>query len=203
MKKIISLLLLTLTLGTLQAQNDSRAKNVLDKALAAFNRKGGAEIAFTSSGTQGLSGTICVKGNKFFLQTARMTTWYDGKTQWTYLKDAEEVNITTPSAAQAGQLNPQAWLQSYKKGYSYRYGGLSGNQHKIVLTPGKGQKSDLKSITLWIKNASYTPAKVIITDRNGQSTTIQVTRYTPKSFPESTFRFNAQAYPQAEIIDLR
>ena len=179
MKKIISLLLLTLTLGTLQAQNDSRAKEVLDKALATFNRKGGAEIAFTSSGTQGLSGTICVKGNKFFLQTARMTTWYDGKTQWTYLKD------------------------SYKKGYSYRYGGLSGNQHKIVLTPGKGQKSDLKSITLWIKNASYTPAKVLITDRNGQSTTIQVTRYTPKSFPESTFRFNAQAYPQAEIIDLR
>jgi outer membrane lipoprotein-sorting protein len=203
MNKILTTLLLILATVTAPAQNDSQAKNVLDKALAAFNSKGGAEIAFRTEGTQGFNGTISVKNNKFRLQTPQMITWFDGKTQWTYLKNSEEVNVTTPSASQSSQLNPQTWLQSYRKGYSYKYGGLSNKLHKILLTAPQKQAGNIKSITLWIKSSSYTPAKAIVTDRNGQSVTITVTGYTGKNFSDSYFRFNAKDYPNAEIIDLR
>lgn len=203
MNKIFSILLLLFVASTAQAQSDSQAKDILDKALAAFDRNGGAEIAFKAEGAQRLSGTITVKNNKFLLQTPQMVTWYDGETQWTYLKSSEEVNITTPSASQSSQLNPQTWLQSYRKGYGYKYEGMSNNLHKIVLTAPQQQGGHIKSITLWIKNASYTPEKVVITGQDGQATTIQVTSYTNKSYPDSHFQFQANDYPNAEIIDLR
>ncbi len=202
MKKIILFLFLLTSIGTGFAQKDAQAKKILDKAAAAFGSKGGTEIAFSISGAQSMSGTIKVKSNKFVLYAGNMTTWYNGTTQWTYLKNTQEVNITTPTPSQVSQLNPQAWLYSYKNGYNYQYAGKSSGLHKIVLTPNrKGQP--VKSIALWIKDGNYAPSKVILMQSNGQSSTITVKKCTPAKYPDSLFQFNPKAYPQAEIIDLR
>lgn len=87
MKKFgLLLFILTLSLG-LHAQNAAQAKKILDKTAAVVGRKSGASANFTISGKYGnTSGTIAIKGNKFNARTSQAIVWYDGKTQWTYMK---------------------------------------------------------------------------------------------------------------------
>lgn len=38
-----------------------------------------------------------MKGNKFKIEIPDAITWFDGTTQWVYIKDTDEVNITNPT----------------------------------------------------------------------------------------------------------
>ncbi len=203
MKKLIFILSLLFVSAGAWAQKDAEAKKILDKASAAFAKAGGVEIGFSVKGGQNMSGTLKVKGNKLVLSSGTTTTWYDGKTQWTYMKDTEEVNISNPSPKQLQQINPQVWLNSYKKGFNYKYNGLSGKTYKVTLTP-EASNQGVKSITLIVNSDTYAPSQVIMTTPSGQSSTIVVSSYrTGQNYNESTFRFNPLLYPNAEVIDLR
>ena len=70
MKKTIMLMLATALMSLCaQAQNATKARQVLDKTAAIVGNKGGASANFT------------IKGNKFTATTPEATMWYDGKTQ--------------------------------------------------------------------------------------------------------------------------
>ena len=80
------------------AQNAVEARKVLDKTASVIGRKGGAcaDFKITSKKYGNTSGSIAIKGNKFHASTPQAIVWFDGKTQWTYLKSTDEVNITNP-----------------------------------------------------------------------------------------------------------
>ena len=105
MKRIISLIALIAICAftaTISANaNSNAAKKVLDKAVAKLNIKGGTTASFSITGNKigTQKGSISIKGNKFHASTASAIVWYNGKTQWTYVKKNEEVNVSTPSAA--------------------------------------------------------------------------------------------------------
>ena len=40
-----------------------------------------------------------LSGQKFVVNMGGTITWFDGKTMWSYVKKNEEVNVTTPTAA--------------------------------------------------------------------------------------------------------
>ena len=113
MKRLLNLLalLLLLCLHT----NAQTARQVLDKTAAALSNEGGITASFTIKG--GPSGTISVKGRKFQATTPQGIVWFDGKTQWTYVKQNGEVNISNPTAAELQAINPYNFINLYKKGY--------------------------------------------------------------------------------------
>ena len=88
---IISIWIALLTLPVF-AQQQMQAKVVLDKTAATFEKAGGirAEFnvtVFNKSRMAGQSaGVIELKGEKFVLKTDDGITWFDGKTQWSYLR---------------------------------------------------------------------------------------------------------------------
>ena len=98
------------------------AQQVLDKTAATIGRKGGASASFRlDGGKQGaVSGTIAIKGNKFFANTPQAKVWFDGKTQWAYLTRTDEVNISTPTQAEQMAMNPYTFINIYKSGYNTR-----------------------------------------------------------------------------------
>lgn len=202
MKKIF---LIVLLLGTalLQAvaQQDAKAESILNKMAATYRQAGG--ISLTFGGTQ--RGKLLLKGNKFYLESGGIRTWFDGKTQWSYVAQNEEVNVSTPTPEELQSVNPYALLTSYKKSFNYRYVGSKTRQGKrgqeIVLTPKASQ--DVKSITLNVKE-NGSPVYIAIQLQNGEKQEFQISSYqTGVNLPDATFRFNKQKYPQAEIIDLR
>ena len=57
------------------------------------------------------------QGRKFQATTPQGIVWFDGKTQWTYVKQNGEVNISNPTAAELQAINPYNFINLYKKGY--------------------------------------------------------------------------------------
>lgn len=105
---------------TAMAQNNAaKARAILDKTAKVVGRAGGASASFTmsSASTGTISGTIAVKGRKFNARTQQAIVWFDGKTQWTYMRKNNEVNVSTPTAAQQQMMNPYTFINIYKSGY--------------------------------------------------------------------------------------
>jgi outer membrane lipoprotein-sorting protein len=162
----------------------------------------GAGIRAAFRGTQ--SGTIIMDGEKFHLDCNEIKTWFDGKTQWSYVEENEEVNITEPTQDELMAINPYLLFQSYDKGYGYQYKGFNTQKgikgYEIKLIP---EESGRPNITLVISD-QYIPMYMILEQDKNHSFEFSVSSYQiNQKYDKETFRFNPQKYPHAEIIDLR
>lgn len=200
MKKLSLVFMLMLMSISIYAQNATQARKILDKTAAVIGRKGGASANFTVSGKYGnSSGTISIKGNKFNARTPQAVVWFDGKTQWTYMKKSQEVNISTPTEAQQQSMNPYKFINIYKNGFKLGVKNVSGGwQVHLYAT---NQKRTIKEMYVTI-GKNYYPKTIKMRQSNGW-TTINVSNFKPKNLSDSMFRFNAKDYPHAEVIDLR
>ncbi len=177
------------------------AQQVLDKTAATIGRKGGASASFKlDGGKQGaVSGTIAIKGNKFFANTPQAKVWFDGKTQWAYLTRTDEVNISTPTQAEQMAMNPYTFINIYKSGYNATMRTV-GAAYEVHLT-AQNQKRTVQELYITISK-SYLPTLVKM--RQGKNwTTIHISNFKAKNQPDGTFKFNKSLCPTAEIIDLR
>ncbi len=186
---------------SIYAQNATQARQILDKTAKLISRKAGASANFTiNGGANGtLSGTIFIKGNKFYAKTPQASTWYNGKTQWTYMAKSEEVNVSNPTDAQQAQMNPYKFITLYKKGYALSMKTVSGS-YQIHLTSQK--KQSIQEMYITINKVTNLPTQVKICQNNKWST-ITITNFQTKDLSDGLFNFNSKNYPNAEIIDLR
>lgn len=200
MKKLSLIFVALLATLGLCAQNAAQARKILDKTASIVGRKGGAVANFSMSGKYGnSSGTIAVKGNKFNATTPQAVVWYDGKTQWTYMKKNQEVNVTTPTEAQQQSMNPYKFISIYKNGFKLGMKTVNGGwQIHLYAT---NQKRTIKEMYITV-GKDYLPKTIRMRQANGW-TTISVSNFKAKNLSDSAFRFNAKDYPHAEVIDLR
>ena len=177
------------------------AKSVLDKAAATVSAKEGIRANFRMSGTHGhTNGSIAVKGRKFYATTPMATIWFDGKTQWTYMKNNDEVNISNPTEAQLQAINPYNFINLYKKGYNYTL-NKSGNDYVVHLT-ATNANAKIKEMFISINKNNYNPTQVKLLQ--GKKWTIfDITDLKKQAVADSQFRFNSKDFPSAEVIDLR
>lgn len=200
MKRLsIMFLALIMTLGT-YAQNPAQARKILDRTAAVIGNKGGATANFSMSGKYGnSSGTISIKGNKFNARTSQAVVWFDGKTQWTYMKKNQEVNVSNPTEAQQQSMNPYKFINIYKSGFNLGVKDVSNGWQVHLMA--KNSNRTIKEMYITI-NKSYQPTEIKMRQSNGW-TTIKVSNFKAKTLSDSTFRFNSKEFPHAEIIDLR
>lgn len=178
------------------------AKQVLDKTAKVLGNKGGASAYFQVSGSKlgNTSGTIAIKGNKFNARTPQAIVWFDGKTQWTYLKKTNEVNVSTPTQAQQMSMNPYTFINIYKTGYTMNMKTTGGN-YQVHLN-AQNQKRTVAELYITINKKTYVPSSVKM--RQGSTwTTISISGFQAKNIPASSFAFNKKEFPSAEIVDLR
>lgn len=202
MRKKIYLLALALSLAvSVFAQKDKQAREVLDKTAAALKQAEGVRATF--GGTA--QGTLLLKGDRFYLSSGGIQSWFDGKTQWSYLEDSEEVNVSNPTPEELQTINPYALLSIYKNGYNYKYAGMksrNGKQgYEVILTPEK--KQDITAITLFVSK-TYQPIYIKVEQSNKSVNEIMVNSYqTHQPLDNATFTFDKKKFPNAEVIDLR
>ena len=209
--KINSLLftvwMLFLTIPMVAQQPDAR--DILDRAADAFRREGGVKITFSVRAPEGnTNGSIRLKGDKFLLETEGVTTWFDGRTQWSYLASSDEVNVSEPTPEELQSINPYSWLSLYKQDYKLKV-AKTGNAsddtaYKVVMNATK-RSQDMQCIILYIEKGSFRPLKLSMVHRGSKDAAVVfINSYqTGKNYDDSLFVFDRKAYPTAELVDLR
>ena len=200
MKRLFTLWMLALLPYCISAQTDAKVAEVLDKVLEDLSDNG-IRADFEGSET----GFLLLKGEKFYLNNGNVQSWYDGKTQWSYVADTEEVNISHPTLEELQGINPYLILMRYKTDFNYTYKGSQTRNgvkgHEIVLTPKHSEQSEVIRVFI---SKTYHPLAMKM-EQNGQTLSeINVTSYkTDQKLEDGMFRFNKSLFPNAEIIDMR
>lgn len=205
-KRNIKICILTLlfaligALGTQAGEADDLLKKTAGKLRGAPSVT--AHFTLTQSGRTA-NGTLTVSGNKFVMSAGDMTTWYNGKTQWTMSRKAGECNVTEPTVEELAQVNPLGVLTSYTKYYTAKMLKGAAGVKKVQLTP-RTRGNDVTSAVVTISTATGLPTQISVTMKSGGTTTIKITKLTTgKALPASTFTYPAKNYPKIEVVDLR
>lgn len=202
MKKLSIFLVLMMACLTSGAQNSPLARKVLDKTAAVVGNKDGASANFsmTSKKYGSVSGTIAIKGNMFHAATSDAIVWYNGKTQWSYLKKTNEINVNTPTEAQQMRMNPYKFITMYKKGYNM---GITdkGSNYWIHLT-AQNKSGAVQEFYICVNKKTYKLSQIRM--RQGSEwTDISISNFKTKKLSNAQFTFNVKDFPNAEVIDLR
>lgn len=190
-----------------QAQ-DASAKKVLDAVSAKVKGMKGITASFTIASTtsRGKSngsktGTISIKGQKYFLKQGKMEIISDGKTVWNY---DGSTTITVSSASESNNtLSPQNLLSNfYDKDFTYKLISSKGTTYEIEMYPTDKRKN-FEKVTVYVDKAKNLITKAKITDK--AKNTIQFTLSnlkTDASINDNVFVFNRARYPKdVEVID--
>ena len=200
MKKLLLLFTCFFALLTSNAQDNRIAEKILDKVSVFLSNPEGVRIDFTGSE----NGYLIMKGDKFYLNTQNIQSWYDGKTQWSYLTDNEEVNISSPTKEEIQAISPYHLLKRYKSDYTYIYIGQSKRKGKLVHEINLTSKSDIINDIKLIISDDNKPVAILFYRNNKLMSEVNITSLqTDSKIDDKLFRFDKTKYPQVEIIDLR
>lgn len=201
MKKTIILILCIICGMNIQAQNAAKARQILDKTATVINNRAGSCASFTITGEKtNTSGKIYIKGNKFMASTPEASVWYNGTTQWTYMKNTEEVNVSNPNEAQQAQMNPYKFITLYKSGYTLSMKNVSGGYEVHLVA--QNQKRGINELYITVNSSTYIPSKVRMC-QGSKWTNITISNFKAANLSDAFFNFNSKDFPNAEVIDLR
>ena len=199
MKKHFALIMMLLLCVGVHAES---AKRIRDTAAATVSNPGGVRAHFQMISKQfgNTTGEIAIKGKKFHATTPDATIWFDGKTQWTYMKGNDEVNISNPTEAQLQAINPYNFINIYKKGYKLSSKKVENSYEVHLIPTDKSRK--IQEMYIIVDSSSYRPTHVKMKQKDKWSTII-ISQLTTASLSDNLFQFNSKDFPKAEIIDLR
>ena len=200
MKKVILLFCLSFSVFA----QSNKAVSLIDgmqkkyKAMGSFS----ANFTYQTEGAATMSGSITVKGTKFRLKTAGQEIFNNGKEVATYIKEINEVNISTFDPSE-GDLNPAKIYTFDKKAYKVTLKGETGGFATVELAPvAKG--TQVKSITLKINSKDLSVNEWTIINKAGKKQYFKVAKLNPKANADDKFfSFDKKAFPGVEVNDLR
>lgn len=199
---LLSIILSLIAFAGIKAQNANQARTILDKAASIIGHSGGASANFKIIGSKlgNTSGNIAIKGNKFYANTPKAIVWYDGKTQWTYMRATNEVNISTPKEAKQMSMNPYTFINIYRTGYDMGVKSI-GNNYQVHLIAQNKSRS-IQELYILVDKNTYVPNQVKMRQSVGWIT-INISNFRTRKLNDKVFSFNSKDFPTAEIIDLR
>ena len=199
---LVAAMAVVASVQSMAQSNPAQVRAILDKTSKVIGHKSGVSAAFTLNNptTGNVSGTIAVKDGKFNARTPQAIVWFNGKTQWTYMKKNNEVNISIPTQAQQQMMNPYTFINVYKTGYKMS-STKAGGSYEVHLV-AQNQKRSIQEMYVTVNSKTYVPSRVKM-KHNGRWYTVTISNFSAKKLPDSLFAFNSKDYPSAEVIDLR
>ena len=210
---ITTIALLILTTLSVVAQGDKKAKDILNGVSSKYRSYKSMKADFsytlenpTAKIKETQVGTLLLSGAKYRLGISGQEVISDGKTIWTYMKEAKEVQINEVDPTDDG-IKPSEIFTMYEKGFIYKFideKSVAGKvQQNLELTPTDKTKTFFK-IKLTIDKSSKQIVKSVIFEKTGNRYTYAIKSFTPNfAVNASTFTFDAKKYPGVEVVDLR
>lgn len=207
MKKRFLLTISILTLGLcVKAQSAEQVfKNAVDRLKAYNNIEIGFDYQMKNAEAgidEVMTGDGFLQGNAYKINIAGQDMICDGETLWTYLADSEEVMISSVDTEE--NSSPLAMITSYYDNVTAKFVDNDDNSLKsIEITPISGDENFIKLIVV-IESKTLDLKEARMFDNNGSEFVYRLTKFvTNQELPANFFTFNAQDYPDAEIIDMR
>ncbi len=215
MKKFHIFIILIFAFHTAFAQQEQKAKDILDKVSAKTKSYKTFKAEFTSTLEnlqedikETYKGTIFIKGAQYKLLFMGAEIFSDGNTIWTYLTEEEEVNINEPNKEDESFLsNPTKIFTIYEKDFKYKFVNEKFQKgralYEIDLFPIKRDKA-YSRIKLKIDKTKMQIFSIKYYGKDGNHYTIEILKFTPDiEMNDKMFIFNEKEHPDVEVIDMR
>lgn len=214
-KSIIStvVLMLVCLIASAQTTNTTnpQAKAIVDRAIAEISKnayEGKYTIQFAGPDEktkQTVKGEVRLWKEKFYYRLADVEMFYDGKTEWTYIRDLNEVSITNPTPEELGNDSPMQMMKGYGKSHRVDFdpNASDDNYYYVSIYP-TNHSLDYFRIQFVINKKTNLLRSIKLSQRNGDRITLSFEALTVIAVPTlDLFTFSKEAHPKVTVSDLR
>ena len=218
MKKILTLLsifslVIANPFNSVSETQDNKSNEILNKLSKTYKTYKSVKASFTvtifnkkSNTKVRQTGQLYQKGKKFRVNMSGQEIYCDGKTIWTYIDGANEVQVSKFDA-KSMDINPSEIFTIYEKGFVHKYGGQKVVGTKtldiVELIPTDKSKGYFK-VKLGIDKLANKVKEMVVYSKNGLETTYAINELDANvPINESYFKFNTKDKPGVIVIDLR
>jgi outer membrane lipoprotein carrier protein len=195
---------------SIKAQHDPKAEQILNemskkyKSIKTFKADFSYVMESPSAGkNETISGEIFVKGEKFKLNLGNQEVINNGTTIWTYLKEENEVNVSTYEP-DPNEITPNNIYTVYQKGYKYLLLEETATTQVVDLIPEDKSKKIFKiRITITKKDKSIKNWKMF--EKSGNRYVYNIVKFVPNptGIDDKFFVFDKAMHKGVEVVDLR
>ncbi len=200
----------------LLAQQDSKAKEILDKLSVTTKSYKTIQIDFSftlenkkNNVTQTNEGEIALKGKSYRLHMPvfSMDVYCDGTTTWSYLTEAKECNIASVEEEKDGSLNPANIFTIYEKGFNFTYIGeenLAGRTVQVIDLSPVDKGREFVKVRLYVDKIKSQIAKAQTFNKDGNTYALTLkTMKTNINLKDDYFKFEKAKFPGVQMNDMR
>lgn len=204
-------IILLFFMAFIPAFSQDGAKEILDRSAAKIKAYPAVEIDFSlimenkeEDIRENHKGKAYMKGALYRLEVMDVINYYDGKNIYTYMPEAQEVNLKNPSDEEEEMLNPTKIFNIHNTGFKQKLISNSNGTAYIELYPNDLNKNYMK-IGIWVKTTDSSIQKVESFGKDGNNLiiTINYLKQPVKIPADSFFKFDTAQHPEVEIVDMR
>lgn len=211
MKYILTFMVLALCGSLAIAQTDAKAKAILDRTVEHIKSYPAVEIVFDLSMINKAEdinethhGKAYMKDKMYRIDVMDVVNYFDGEVIYTYMPDQEEVNIKNPEENEDEMLNPSILFDIHNQKFTQKLVENKDGKAYIELTPKQTHKQ-ISKIGVGIDTKTNMVEKVTSFGKDGNDVviTIKSLKKPEKELDVTFFRFDKDAHPEVDVIDLR
>lgn len=212
---ITFLILLTGQLIAYSQENDKQAVDLLNEVNKKMDSYTSFKLEFNlyiedlhDASRNSYSGSAMYKEGYYRLDLMGQIIFSDGTNNWTYLTDADEVNITDNVDEDDNLIDPKNLLKDFEKEYKVRLISDKFERNRplveIDLYPIDIRNKKYSRIVLKVDKSKNQIFSVRQVGKDGVSYLVEFFRFIENpDIPDNKIKFSADKFPNAEIIDMR
>jgi outer membrane lipoprotein carrier protein len=208
MRIIALLLIIGLSSNNLFAQ-DAKAKAILDGVSSNLKTLKSLKANFSlaiSKTKEKKSGTVSMKGTKYFINMGAQEIYCDAKTIYTYVKSANEVTINDIDPNENTLSPTKLFTNFYDKEFTSKFIGEkkigTSTIATILLTPTKAKQFTKVELMVDVAKKIITGGKVY--EKNGNIMSYTISGFSANAaVTDNVFVWDAKKHPKVEVVDLR
>lgn len=216
MKRLVVLMTVMVFWSVGYAQQDKKAKDILEKVTSTTQSYSSISASFNyvmNNEAEGIheenKGQILLKGQQFHLKLLQlgMEIFNNGKTVWTYMKDAGEVTVAEADDEMNEMMDPSTLFTIYEKGFNYQFveeKTVAGVPVYIIDLFPENEEIEYSKIRIQVDKQRMLIRQAEMVGKEGNSYLVLVEDLkTNVPLKDSDFEFKAEDHPGVEVIDLR
>src|SRR5688572_838847 len=196
------------------AQHDAKSKAMLDKLSEKTKAYKTVEVKFSfqmvnedQNINETQTGTLKMKGDKYYLKLSDKEIFCDGKKVYTYTKELNECQVISVDELDKDAVTPKSMFTIYEQGFKTKVKSeetdSKGRQTMTIdLYPNKPKEKDYTMVRLVVDKEKIQFIKATVLGKNGSYYVYNVTTLTPDvDMDDNIFIFDKTKYKGVKMIE--